>query len=62
MAILKFFEKRLEEQIERQSFRYPGREILCKKCAEMCWFFKKFSAKTLHKNALKCAETLQETR
>ena len=42
-----------------------GRENLCKKCAEMRWFFKKFSAKTLQKmrwNVLTCAETLQETR
>ena len=29
---------------------------LCKKCAEMRWFFKIFSAKTLHHNALKCDE------
>ena len=37
----------------------PGREIfqkLCKKRTEMRWFFKKFSAKTLHNNALKGAE------
>ena len=32
------------------------------KCSEMRWFFKKFSAKTLHKNALKCAETLRDIR
>ena len=38
---------------------YPGREIfrkLCKKCAEMRWFFQKFSKKTLHNNALKWVE------
>ena len=44
---------------------FPGRKNLCKKCAEMRWFFKKFSTKTLQKmrwNVLKCAETLKETR
>ena len=38
---------------------FPGREHfqkLCKKCAEMRSTFKKFRAKTLHNNALPCAE------
>ena len=42
------------KMINNCSFRVE--KILCKKCAEMRWFFKKFSAKTLHKNALKRAE------
>ena len=52
----KTYLKNLRFWKEKQFYENPGREKLCKKCAEMGWSFQKFSAKSLHKNALNCAE------
>ena len=44
----------------KQKFKKPGPRKLLKKCADILKF--PYITKTLHKNALKCAETLHESR